>query len=197
MLGHGGSSAGSYLADPTSHPLTLCCHYPVSKCCSASIAVTGTVRVKGSRKFRNLHAPETNRRKVCFSQTFATSKLLESVYTVIRSYWRYRKVFLLVSILFLAPLYSKESTFLLQSMASELNMHESQVTEYKYEIERLARELQDVKKKYFMQRRREWSTVSSVVWSSYEYCRMLNFRENLIARVSRGSLDSPNKTCQI
>ena len=28
------------------HPLALCCHYPVSKCCSASIAVTGTVRVK-------------------------------------------------------------------------------------------------------------------------------------------------------
>ena len=32
-------------------------------------------------------------------------------------------------------------------MASELNMYESQVSEYKYEIERLARELQDVKKK--------------------------------------------------
>ena len=28
------------------HPLALCCHFPVSKCCSASIAVTGTVRVK-------------------------------------------------------------------------------------------------------------------------------------------------------
>ena len=28
------------------HPLALCCHYPVSKCCSASIAVTSTVRVK-------------------------------------------------------------------------------------------------------------------------------------------------------
>ena len=28
------------------HPLALGCHYPVSKCCSASIAVTGTVRVK-------------------------------------------------------------------------------------------------------------------------------------------------------
>ena len=27
------------------HPLALCCHYPVSKCCSASIVVTGTVRV--------------------------------------------------------------------------------------------------------------------------------------------------------
>ena len=28
------------------HPLALCCHYPVSKCRSASIAVTGTLRVR-------------------------------------------------------------------------------------------------------------------------------------------------------
>ena len=28
------------------HPLALCCHYPVSKCRSAWIAVTGTLRVK-------------------------------------------------------------------------------------------------------------------------------------------------------
>ena len=28
------------------HPLALCCHYPVSKCRSASTAMTGTVRVK-------------------------------------------------------------------------------------------------------------------------------------------------------
>ena len=27
------------------HPLALCCHYPVSKCRSASIVVTSTVRV--------------------------------------------------------------------------------------------------------------------------------------------------------
>ena len=40
-------------------------------------------------------------------------------------------------------------------MASELNMYESQVQEYKYEIERLARELQDVKKKYYTQKRKE------------------------------------------
>lgn len=42
-----------------------------------------------------------------------------------------------------------------QSMASELNMYESQVSEYKYEIERLARELQDVKKKYYMQKKKD------------------------------------------
>ena len=28
------------------HPLAMCCHYPVLKCHSASIAVTGTLRVK-------------------------------------------------------------------------------------------------------------------------------------------------------
>ena len=47
MVGHGGSSAGSYLADPTS-PIPSHCAviiYPVSKCRSASIVVTSTVRV--------------------------------------------------------------------------------------------------------------------------------------------------------
>ena len=47
MLGHGGSSAGSYLAEPYfPHPLALCCHYPVSKRRSASILLTSTLRVK-------------------------------------------------------------------------------------------------------------------------------------------------------
>ena len=41
---------GEVVPDRTSptllpHPLTLCCHYPVSKCCSASIVVTSTVLV--------------------------------------------------------------------------------------------------------------------------------------------------------
>ena len=45
-----------------------------------------------------------------------------------------------------------------QSMASELNMYESQVSEYKYEIERIARELQEVKKKYFVQKKKEQQT---------------------------------------
>ena len=51
-------------------------------------------------------------------------------------------------------------------MASELNMYESQVSEYKYEIERLARELQDVKKKYFMQKKKEQQ-------SKYEHINVL------------------------
>jgi len=45
--------------------------------------------------------------------------------------------------------------FLAQAMASELNMYESQVAEYKFEIERLSRDLQEAKKKYFTQRKKE------------------------------------------
>ena len=57
MLGHGGSSAGSYLADPTSpHPLAPCCNYPVSKCSSASVVVTSTVRVKINVKLYRMQA---------------------------------------------------------------------------------------------------------------------------------------------
>jgi len=43
----------------------------------------------------------------------------------------------------------------MKAMAAELNMYQAQVNEYKFEIERLTRELQDVKKKYFEQKRRE------------------------------------------
>ena len=47
MLGHGGSSAGSYLADPTS-PMPSHCAVIIlfSKCRSASILLTSTLRVK-------------------------------------------------------------------------------------------------------------------------------------------------------
>ena len=46
MLGHGGSSAGSYLADPTS-PIPSHCAVIIlfQSFCRASIVVTGTVRV--------------------------------------------------------------------------------------------------------------------------------------------------------
>lgn len=43
----------------------------------------------------------------------------------------------------------------IQSMASELNMYESQVAEYKMDIDRLQRELQEVKKKYYLQKKKE------------------------------------------
>ncbi|KAK0049011.1 cilia- and flagella-associated protein 58-like [Biomphalaria glabrata] len=49
----------------------------------------------------------------------------------------------------------KEKTKQMKGMVSELNMYEAQVGEYKYEIERIARELQEVKKKYFMQKKKE------------------------------------------
>ncbi|XP_060754267.1 cilia- and flagella-associated protein 58 [Neoarius graeffei] len=49
----------------------------------------------------------------------------------------------------------KEKTKQLKTLSAELNMYESQAQEYKYEIERLARELQNVKKKYFVQKRKE------------------------------------------
>ncbi|KAK3530439.1 hypothetical protein QTP86_024351, partial [Hemibagrus guttatus] len=49
----------------------------------------------------------------------------------------------------------REKTKQLKVLSSELNMYESQAQEYKYEIERLAGELQNVKKKYFMQKRKE------------------------------------------
>merc|ERR1711916_348268 len=42
----------------------------------------------------------------------------------------------------------KEKTRQMKAMASELNMHQAQVNEYKFEIERLTRNLTDVKRKY-------------------------------------------------
>lgn len=44
---------------------------------------------------------------------------------------------------------------ILKVLSSELNMYESQSQEYKYEIERLANELLNVKKKYLTQKRKE------------------------------------------
>jgi len=40
-------------------------------------------------------------------------------------------------------------------MMSELNMHETQVSEYKWDIERLVDELRKVKEKYFRVKGRE------------------------------------------
>nr|DBA14799.1 TPA: hypothetical protein GDO54_004085 [Pyxicephalus adspersus] len=49
----------------------------------------------------------------------------------------------------------REKTKQLKGLSSELNMYESQNQEYKYEIERLANELQTVKKKFLAQKRKE------------------------------------------
>ena len=43
-------------------------------------------------------------------------------------------------------------------MASELNMYQAQENEYKYELERINRELQDTKRKYYQQKRKDQMT---------------------------------------
>jgi hypothetical protein len=40
-------------------------------------------------------------------------------------------------------------------MASEMNMYQAQVNEYRYDVERLNRELQDTKRKYYQQKRKD------------------------------------------
>ena len=40
-------------------------------------------------------------------------------------------------------------------MASELNMYQSQVNEYKFDIERISREMQDLKRRYFSQKKKD------------------------------------------
>jgi len=49
----------------------------------------------------------------------------------------------------------KEKTRQMKAMAAELNMFQAQVNEHRYELERVTRELQDVKRKYFEQRRKD------------------------------------------
>merc|ERR1719194_290725 len=49
----------------------------------------------------------------------------------------------------------KEKTKQMKAMAAELNMYHAQLSDYKDEIERLSKELQDTKRRYFEQRHRE------------------------------------------
>lgn len=49
----------------------------------------------------------------------------------------------------------RRKTKSMKATASELNMYQAQVNEYKFELERLTRELQDVKRSYYEQKRRE------------------------------------------
>lgn len=64
----------------------------------------------------------------------------------------------------------KDKTKQMKGMASELNMYETQVAEYKMEIDRLAREMQEVKKKYFMQKKKE---------QAVRCVRLLYFKDNI------------------
>merc|ERR1712100_249044 len=43
----------------------------------------------------------------------------------------------------------------MEQMTAELSMSHTQVSEYKHEIDRISRELRDVKKKFFEQKKRE------------------------------------------
>jgi len=43
----------------------------------------------------------------------------------------------------------------MKAVASELNMLQSQIPEYKYEMERMTRELQETKRRYYETKRRE------------------------------------------
>ena len=49
----------------------------------------------------------------------------------------------------------RDKTKSMKAMASELNMYQAQVSESKYEMEKLTRELQEVKRRYYAQKRRE------------------------------------------
>ena len=49
----------------------------------------------------------------------------------------------------------REKTRQMKAMASELNMYQAQSSEYKYEVDKLTRDLGDVKKKYFDHKRRQ------------------------------------------
>lgn len=71
----------------------------------------------------------------------------------------------------------KAKTRQMKAMASELNMCQAQVNEYRYEIERLNRELQDVKKKYYQQRRKEQmisDTATDIYGDPVQGARMLS-----------------------
>ena len=61
MVGHGGSSAGSYLADPTS---------PIPSHC-ASIVVTSTLRVKNSTTYNAWLRPAQSLRALSGPYTWA------------------------------------------------------------------------------------------------------------------------------
>ena len=71
----------------------------------------------------------------------------------------------------------KQKTRQMKAMASELNMSQAQINEYQYEIERLNRELQDVKKKYYQQKRKEQmlsETATDIYGNSVQGARLLS-----------------------
>ena len=53
----------------------------------------------------------------------------------------------------------KEKTKQMKAMAGELNMYENQISESRFELDRLGRELGEVKKKYYVQKKKERQTI--------------------------------------
>ncbi|KAG5462825.1 MAG: hypothetical protein BJ554DRAFT_3379, partial [Olpidium bornovanus] len=49
----------------------------------------------------------------------------------------------------------KDKTAQIKALASELNMHQAQAGEFRYEIDRLGHELVEVKKRYYEQKKKE------------------------------------------
>lgn len=67
----------------------------------------------------------------------------------------------------------------MQALASELNMYHSQVNEYKYEIERLNRSMQELKSKYYKLRRKSVQIDESVIISDKRGARFTGGGFNL------------------
>jgi len=56
----------------------------------------------------------------------------------------------------------RNKTKSMKAVVSELNMYQAQVSGYRYELERLTRELQEVKRQYYEQKRRETLKVTQL-----------------------------------
>ena len=84
-----------------------------------------------------------------------------------------------------------------QSMASELNMYESQVADHKMDIERLSRELQEVKKKY-VDGRSDWTEKQTLLLSLSIFLSLLGREIELLSKAwDLQSYRKLNRTCLV
>uniref|UniRef100_A0A9J7ZU88 Cilia and flagella associated protein 58 n=1 Tax=Cyprinus carpio carpio TaxID=630221 RepID=A0A9J7ZU88_CYPCA len=90
----------------------------------------------------------------------------------------------------------REKTKQLKVLTAELNMHESQSEDYKYEIERLAHELQEVKKKYLAQKRKdqEHSKRPSILPTSRQEQPPLTWMKMIPQITGEGAKSLPGRT---
>ena len=70
-------------------------------------------------------------------------------------------------------------------MASELNMYESQVVEHKMDIDRLQRELQEVKKKYYLQKKKDHQQRLAYQWLLVDIHRSTQQFSKILQRHSK------------